>query len=84
MTPREQYEAMLDELPDKEKARLLSHVPFARLLEEFDPVAFRCGLNDFQACCEKCGDEFWTDGPDDEAICGECAKRIAAEEEGDN
>src|SRR5262245_61165282 len=76
-TPREQYDAMLDELDSDSKLRLIDHVPFAELLEAVDPTAYRCGCNDFQPTCDRCGHEYWADDHDEEAICSDCA----AEEE---
>lgn len=80
-TPREQYDAMLDDLPSTAKLSLIDHVPFAKLLEDLDPVAYRCGCNDFQATCDTCGREFWADDPDEEAICQDCAAEAKAGEE---
>lgn len=71
-TPREQFDAMLDELDAESKLRLIEHVPFAKLLQETDPIAYRCGMSDFQASCDKCGGEFWADDHDKEALCDEC------------
>ena len=79
-TPREQYDAMLDEMPGESKLSMIDHVPFAKLLEELDPVAYRCGCSDYQATCDECHREFWADDPDEEAVCPECTK----EEEGDD
>jgi len=79
-TPREQYDAMLDEMPDESKLSLISHVPFAKVLEGLDPVAYRCGCNDFQPTCDECGREFWADDHDDEALCADCVKEAEAEE----
>lgn len=78
-TPREQYHAMLEELDDASKLRLIEHVPFAKLLEEVDPVAYRCGCNDYQAVCDECGDEFWADDPDAEAVCSSCGEDKCAD-----
>jgi predicted Zn-ribbon and HTH transcriptional regulator len=75
-TPKEQYDAMLDELPAEEQMRLIDHVPFARVLEDVDPVAYRCGLNDMQAACDDCGHEFWPDDHDAEALCEECRAKL--------
>lgn len=63
---------MLDELDSESKLHLIEHVPFAKLLEEVDPVAYRCGCSDFQTCCDVCHDEYWADDPDDEAVCNDC------------
>lgn len=71
-TPREQFDSMLDDLDAESKLRLIEHVPFAKLLEEVDPIAYRCGVSDFQASCDKCGSEFWPDDPDEEALCEDC------------
>jgi hypothetical protein len=79
-TSREQYDAMLDDLPDESKVALVNHVPFAKLLEDVDPTAYRCGCNDFQPICDECGDEFWADDPDDEAVCAECREEAAEAE----
>jgi hypothetical protein len=78
-TPKEQYESMLDELDSDSKLALIDHVPFARLLEEVDPVAYRCGMSDYQASCDECGDEFWADDPDEPAVCAECKVLECAE-----
>lgn len=80
-TPREQYDSMLDDLDTESKVRLIDHVPFAKLLEEVNPVAYRCGVNDFQAQCDECHGEFWADDPDAEAFCLDCAKSDEEEEE---
>lgn len=80
-TPREQYHAMLDELDAESKLHLIDHVPFAKLLEEVDPVAYRCGVSDYQPCCDECGREFWADDPDDEAVCADCRAEAEAEAE---
>lgn len=79
-TAREQYDAMLDELDSESKLRLIDHVPFARLLAEVDPIAYRCGVSDFQATCDECYDEFWADDPDDEAVCGACKEAAESAE----
>lgn len=80
-TPRQQYDSMLDEMDSESKLRLIDHVPFAKLLEEVDPVAYRCGCSDFQASCDECGREFWADDPDEEAICDNCKEAAEEEEE---
>ena len=79
-TPREQYDAMLDELDSKSKLALIDHVPFAKLLEEVDPVAYRCGCNDWGAQCDECNGEFWADDPDEDAVCDTCREEMRAEE----
>lgn len=71
-TPKEQYDTMLDDLDPAEQMRMINHVPFARILEGIDPVAYRCGMNSMQATCDDCGDEFWPDDYDKEALCDEC------------
>lgn len=71
-TPKEQYDTMLDELPAEDRMRLINHVPFARVLEEFDQTAYDCGLSDFTAVCDNCGNNFCPDDYDEPAICGEC------------
>ena len=71
---------MLDEMNDERKLALVAHVPFARLLEDTDPVAYRCGLNDFQAQCNECSHEFWADDPDEDAVCNTCREEMRAEE----
>jgi len=80
-TPREQYDAMLDELPAESKMELIDHVPFAKVLEELDPIAYRCGCSDFQATCDACHSEFWANDPDAEAICQDCANEEEDEAE---
>lgn len=80
-TPREQFDAMLDELDPESKLRLIEHVPFAKLLEEVDPIAYRCGVSDFQASCDECGNEFWADDPDKEALCEDCKASDEDEDE---
>jgi len=54
-------------------------VPFAKLLEEVDPVTYRCGASDYQPACDECGHEYWADDPDDEAVCPECAAEKCSE-----
>jgi len=81
-TPREQFDSMLDELDPESKLRLIEHVPFAKLLEEVDPVAYRCGVSDFQPSCDKCGSEFWADDPDEEALCESCKAEDEDDERG--
>ena len=78
-TPREQYDAMLDDLDTESKIHLIDHVPFAKLLEEVDPVAYRSGVNDFQARCDDCHSEFWADDPDEPAVCPDCVERLTDE-----
>jgi len=80
-TPREQYDSMLDDLDAETKLGLIEHVPFAKLLEEVDPVAYRCGASDYQAQCDECRRKFYADDPDDEAVCPEC---IEAAKESDD
>jgi CDGSH-type Zn-finger protein len=80
-TVREQYDSMLDELPAESKLALIEHVPFAKLLEETDPTAYRCGANDFQPTCDVCHHEFWADDTDDEAICASCKEEQEAQEQ---
>ena len=80
MTAREQYHAMLDELDAESKLRLIDHVPFAKLLEEVDPIAYRCGANDFQPTCKQCRQEYWADDPDDDAYCDTCREEMRAAE----
>lgn len=80
-TPREQFDSMLDELDAESKLRMIEHVPFAKILQGADPIAYRCGVSDFQAQCDECGAEFWADDPDEPAICDECK---AKEEEEDS
>jgi len=70
---------MLDELDPESKLRLIDHVPFAKLLEEVDPVAYRCGCNDYTAVCDECGGEFWADDPDAEAVCSSCGEDKCAD-----
>ena len=81
-TPREQYDTMLDDLEPDTKEQMISHVPFAKVLEDIDPIAYRCGCNDFQPTCDECGHEFWADDPDAEAVCPECAATDEDEEAG--
>jgi hypothetical protein len=52
-TVKEQYDSMLDELDEESKVALINHVPFAKILEEVDPIAYRCGMNDYQPTCER-------------------------------
>jgi uncharacterized paraquat-inducible protein A len=83
-TPREQYDAMLDELDAESKLHLIDHVPFAKVLEELDPIAYRCGCSDFQASCDECHHEYWADDPDDEAVCEDCREEMQAAERADD
>jgi hypothetical protein len=83
-TPREQYEAMLDELDDCTKMRMLDHIPFARLLEDADPTTFRCGLADFEPQCDKCGEPYTADDEDADAICPECVEAMLEDEDEDD
>jgi hypothetical protein len=71
---------MLDELPEETKVALVSHVPFARLLDDTDPVAYQCGLNDYQPTCDECHREYWADDPDEDAICDTCREEMRAAE----
>jgi hypothetical protein len=73
----EQWREMLDELDSEE---LFSNYSNAHILEEVDPVAYRCGLNDWanSFMCVECGDEFCVDDPwNSDGLCEECS----AEEE---
>ncbi len=79
-TPKEQYDQMLDDLDPQTKDRLLNHIPFAHILEEFDPIAYRCGMSDAQAICDDCHDEFWPEDHEDEALCSECRTKREQEE----
>ena len=82
-TPREQYDAMLDNLDDESKLRLIEHVfrrGFASFYAEECPVDYRCGVSDYQASCDECGREFWADDPDEDAVCDTCREEMRAEE----
>jgi formylmethanofuran dehydrogenase subunit E len=67
-TPKQQYDAMLDDLEPEEKVRLIDHVPFAK-------------LPDFEPQCDICGESFVADDADAVAICQACA---LGEDEGDD
>ena len=67
-------------MDDASKLALVAHVPFARLLEDTDPIAYRCGLSDFQPVCDECLHEFWADDPDEDAVCDTCREEMRAAE----
>lgn len=72
-TPKQQYDDMLDRLDSHTKEQLLSHIPFGKVLEQLDPISYRCGLADYQANCDRCHREFYPDDSDAEALCPSCA-----------
>lgn len=83
-TPKEQFDAMLDDLDDESKFAMVSHLlgNFARFYANECPTDYRCGLADFQAQCDECNHEFWADDSDEEAICSVCREEAEEEEEG--
>jgi hypothetical protein len=70
MSKEQQYREMLDEMPIGD---VLANYSTAQALESVDETAYRCGMNDFQATCERCGDETWNDDGEDGAVyCEDC------------
>ena len=44
-----------------------------RVVEELDPIAFRCMVADYQGNCSECS-EALTEDEEEEGICAECKK----------
>lgn len=68
-------EAWRDSLDEMEPGELFSNYSNAHILEEVDPVAYRCGLNDWADSfpCVECGEEFSVDDPrNSDGLCDEC------------
>ena len=85
-TLKEQYDEFLD---DQEMSDVIT-APVSRVLAEYDPTAYLCGMADFQPTCNLCGNEFWPDlDYNDQVICPSCkaeaeeAEKEEAEEEED-
>jgi hypothetical protein len=72
---------MLDDLNDRTKMSMLDHIPFARLLEDADPIAFRCGLADYEPACDRCGEQYTAEDEDADAICPECVEAMHEDED---
>jgi predicted Zn-ribbon and HTH transcriptional regulator len=64
---KKMYDEMLDEC--SETCNTCKRYGASRILEEMDPVAYRCGFNDY------------TDGLDDRWVCPICEKEHDDEEE---
>jgi hypothetical protein len=75
---QDQYDAMLDEQHEENPGTLFANYSGSRLLKDADPVAYRCGLNDWSSSfpCVECGSEFCVDDPwNDDGVCEECSDK---------
>ena len=63
----EEYDDMIDECSEEIKIGYISFLA-SRVLKECDPIAYRCGLNDYasEMGLDWDGDGFWTDEDEEE------------------
>ena len=69
------YNDYLDELHESDPGTLFVNYAGSRIMEEIDPVAYRCGLNDYsdRFPCTECYQEFCVDDPwNSDGVCPEC------------
>lgn len=80
----ERYDDMLDEMGPVEIAGQEYSVPFA--FKSVDPVAYRCGLSDYQSALEWdewTADHEWIvdeDEDEDSPVCEDCAEALSEDE----
>ena len=80
MTYKDLYDQMLNEC--SEMCATCQDFGASRILEELDPIAYRCGFCDwldsvdYQLCCDNCDAMFYPDkddvSQDDDIECGVC------------
>jgi len=73
---KDAYDEFLDELHD-ENPGTFGGYSGAMIMRKIDPVAYRCGLNDYSDSfpCVECGNEFSVDDPEESnGMCDECTE----------
>ena len=78
---KDAYDEFLDELHD-ENPGTFGGYSGAMIMREIDPVAYRCGLNDYSNSfpCVECGNEFCVDDPEESnGMCDECTAEETVE-----